>query len=90
VRNVCFEKNVYVRLTLNKWTSYVDIEARFSTHETDGLTDRYFFVAPLVDGEEGDVAEKGDVEFAVCYRLSDVELWDNNEGKNYSFDYLNQ
>ena len=93
VRNMRFDKQVVVRLTLNKWKSSVDVEAKFSTHEEDGESDRFFFVAPLIDdigsGVEV-VADKMDVEFAVCYKLDELELWDNNDGQNYSFDYLNE
>ncbi|XP_048025577.1 protein phosphatase 1 regulatory subunit 3E isoform X1 [Megalobrama amblycephala] len=43
VLNLAFEKNVYLRYTLNNWTTFVDILASYVPHSNDGQTDKFSF-----------------------------------------------
>lgn len=83
VKNITYDKNIFVRLTLDKWKTFTDVPAKFSRHDENERSDRFFFIAPLDDKSFGDI--KSDIEFATCYKLVDNDFWDNNNGNNYSF-----
>ncbi|NXB45958.1 PPR3A phosphatase, partial [Leucopsar rothschildi] len=81
VLNVSFEKQVYVRMTLNNWLSYYDILADFMPNACGGETDQFCFkisLAPpfLKDGIK--------VEFCIRYETSVGTFWANNDDKNYT------
>ncbi|XP_077566187.1 uncharacterized protein ppp1r3aa [Stigmatopora nigra] len=81
VRNLCFGKSVYARITLDCWKSYFDLLADYipgsSDRKTDGFTFQYTVVPPL--DKEG-----CRVEFCLCYETSAAgTFWDNNQGMNY-------
>lgn len=81
VKNIAFEKKVFVRLTCNNWETYDDINATYSS--TSGIYspsyDTFKFKISL-KAVEKDVCS---VYFAVCYKAGDEQFWDNNNGENY-------
>lgn len=77
VRNIAFEKEVFVRYTFDKWKSWNDLQAEYYPNSCTGYTDTFTFsiVVP-----EDDIK---DVEFAICFQCQGNQYWDNNSGKNY-------
>lgn len=84
VRNLSFHKSVYIRFTINNWTSYEDIEGEFvpslttATGASYNIYDTFTFSLPLPGSTQADK-----LEFCVCFRSDKGEFWDNNKKKNY-------
>ncbi|RLW06385.1 hypothetical protein DV515_00004417, partial [Chloebia gouldiae] len=81
VLNVSFEKQVYVRMTLNNWLSYYDILAEFMPNSCGGETDQFCFKISLVPPFQKDGIK---VEFCIRYETSVGIFWANNDDKNYT------
>ncbi|XP_051953735.1 protein phosphatase 1 regulatory subunit 3E [Xyrauchen texanus] len=79
VLNMAFEKSVYLRYTLNNWTTFMDILASYVPYSVDGLTDKYSFKIVTPNFLEC----VGTLQFAVKYCVGGGEFWDNNNGNNY-------
>lgn len=79
VLNLAFEKTVYLRYTLNNWTTFVDILASYVPHSSDGQTDKFSFkiITPTF------LEFGGTLQFAIKYSVVEGEFWDNNNGNNY-------
>uniref|UniRef100_A0A8C3UNY7 Protein phosphatase 1 regulatory subunit 3A n=1 Tax=Catharus ustulatus TaxID=91951 RepID=A0A8C3UNY7_CATUS len=80
VLNVSFEKQVYVRMTLNNWLSYYDILAEFMPNTCGGETDQFCFKISLAPAFQEDGVK---VEFCIRYETSVGTFWANNDDKNY-------
>jgi len=76
VRNIEYKKRVFVRFTIDMWKSYSDIDGKYIPNSSDGENDRFIcsLVLPKYSSE---------LQFAVGYKLSSHEHWDNNGGKNF-------
>ncbi|NXB19897.1 PPR3A phosphatase, partial [Rhagologus leucostigma] len=81
VLNVSFEKQVYVRMTLNNWLSYYDILTEFMPNSCGGETDQFCFKISLVPPFQKDGVK---VEFCIRYETSVGTFWANNDDKNYT------
>ncbi|NWT49816.1 PPR3A phosphatase, partial [Erythrocercus mccallii] len=81
VLNVSFEKQVYVRMTLNNWLSYYDILAEFMPNSCGSETDQFCFKISLVPPFQKDGIK---VEFCIRYETSVGTFWANNHDKNYT------
>ncbi|NXM10720.1 PPR3A phosphatase, partial [Ploceus nigricollis] len=81
VLNVSFEKQVYVRMTLNNWLSYYDILAEFMPNSCGSETDQFCFKISLVPPFQKDGIK---VEFCIRYETSLGTFWANNDDKNYT------
>ncbi|KTG05741.1 hypothetical protein cypCar_00036362 [Cyprinus carpio] len=79
VLNLAFEKKVYLRYTLNNWTTFMDILAIYVPHSSDGQTDKFSFkiITPTF------LEFGGTLQFAIKYCVGGSEFWDNNNGDNY-------
>ncbi|XP_048025578.1 protein phosphatase 1 regulatory subunit 3E isoform X2 [Megalobrama amblycephala] len=68
VLNLAFEKNVYLRYTLNNWTTFVDILASYVPHSNDGQTDKFSFkiITPTF------LEFGGTLQFAIRYCVGGV------------------
>lgn len=79
VLNMAFEKKVYMRYTLNNWTTFMDILAFYIPHSSDGRTDKFSFkiITPTF------LEFGGTLQFAIKYCVVAGEFWDNNNGNNY-------
>ena len=84
VKNISFEKKVFVRYTCSSWESHEDVVATYvpgpgdipgrpSCHDTFAFE---FEVPPTSDVSKS-------VEFAVCYDADGTQYWDSNNGSNY-------
>ena len=77
VRNIAFEKKVFVRYTFDRWKNWKDLQAKYYPNSCTGYTDTFTF--SIVVPEE----DVKDVEFAICFYCQGNQYWDNNSGKNY-------
>ncbi|NXY24597.1 PPR3A phosphatase, partial [Atrichornis clamosus] len=81
VLNISFEKQVYVRMTLNNWLSYYDILAEFMPNSCGNETDQFCFKISLVPPYQKDGVK---VEFCIRYETSVGTFWENSDDKNYT------
>ncbi|NWV02597.1 PPR3A phosphatase, partial [Ptilonorhynchus violaceus] len=81
VLNISFEKQVYVRMTLDNWLSYYDILAEFMPNSCGSETDQFCFKISLVPPYQKDGVK---VEFCIRYETSVGIFWANNDDKNYT------
>ncbi|NXR52484.1 PPR3A phosphatase, partial [Hippolais icterina] len=81
VLNVSFEKQVYIRMTLNNWLSYYDILAEFMPNSCGSETDQFSFKISLMPPFQKDGIK---VEFCIRYETSVGTFWANNDDKNYT------
>ncbi|XP_073680868.1 protein phosphatase 1 regulatory subunit 3B-like [Garra rufa] len=80
VKNISFEKSVKLRITFDTWKSHTDIECQYVKDTYTGSNrDTFSFEASLPD----QVPAHERIEFAICYEVNGVMLWDNNQGQNY-------
>jgi hypothetical protein len=100
VKNLSYQKHVFVRFTLNSWKSFTDIDAFFTNSaslkknkqisnivDSNSEYDNFICVLSMnhcLTKEETNQFLK--FEFAVCYQSSkDDYHWDNNNGSNFLF-----
>uniref|UniRef100_A0A8C5JJ03 Protein phosphatase 1 regulatory subunit 3A n=1 Tax=Junco hyemalis TaxID=40217 RepID=A0A8C5JJ03_JUNHY len=81
VLNVSFEKQVYVRMTLNNWLTYYDILAEFMPNSCGSEMDQFCFKISVVPPFQKDGVK---VEFCIRYETSVGTFWANNDDKNYT------
>lgn len=84
VKNITYEKRVFVRYSLDGWKTYEDIEAQFMSadmaNDEDVFQFRLDFPFRLPNGTR--------LELALAYETPDGTVyWDNNDGDNYVFGY---
>ncbi|KAI8852928.1 putative phosphatase regulatory subunit-domain-containing protein [Chytridium lagenaria] len=92
VRNLAFEKEVFVRLSLDDWLTHLDIRAPFAgtlCPTVNGFLgiDRFTFrldVENLGAAALGAVHPEIRIVMAICCRMAGREYWDNNRGVNHS------
>lgn len=79
VKNLSYAKEVTVRFTLDSWDSYRDVWGDYMSSCSDGKTDKFSFriTVPL------DLEVNRHMQFAIRYRVSNQEFWDNNNRQNY-------
>ncbi|GFR18158.1 protein phosphatase 1 regulatory subunit 3C [Trichonephila clavata] len=89
VKNIAFDKEVFVRVTFDKWSSSQDIYAIFAPSGIQSGNSQYdtFSFSLCVPSS---AAKFGTMEFCVCYKCSGEEFWDNNEGENYKLAAMSQ
>ena len=86
VKNIAFEKNVFVRLTSDNWKTFTDHNASFQP-SSSRTTDTFSFDFPIMSSCNDPDAR---IEFCVCYQIGPFnggtpsqEFWDSNGGSNY-------
>ncbi|XP_054910632.1 uncharacterized protein ppp1r3aa isoform X2 [Poeciliopsis prolifica] len=80
VVNLCYNKTVFARLTLDRWSSYFDLLADYIPGSSDRKTDRFTFRYTVVPPFE---KEGTRVEFCLRYETPLGTFWANNKGMNY-------
>uniref|UniRef100_A0A8C4ICM1 CBM21 domain-containing protein n=1 Tax=Dicentrarchus labrax TaxID=13489 RepID=A0A8C4ICM1_DICLA len=80
VLNISFTKAVYVRTTLDTWSTHFDLLAEYIPGSSDNLTDCFSFKLTLVPpfGEQG-----ARVDFCLRYETPVGTFWANNNDRNY-------
>lgn len=86
VRNLAFEKKVFIRHTFNSWLTYEDQVASYIPGSSTGLTDTFGFRIKFLQDGDGKYDVKK-MEFAISYKVGENEFWDNNYGDNYRVVY---
>lgn len=82
VKNVCFEKHVFVRASFDCWASHQDYPAIFvpqGSSPLPALFDTFSFSVKV----PANASRYGIIEFCVGYKTPKGEFWDSNGGKNY-------
>ena len=82
VVNLDFHKSVFVRYTLDEWSTTSDTSASYMSGSSDGFSDKFVFNID-VNSIKGIVGRK--IQFCICFTCSNNQYWDNNSGKNYIF-----
>ncbi|XP_028318746.1 protein phosphatase 1 regulatory subunit 3B [Gouania willdenowi] len=81
VKNVSFEKRVWLRVTFDSWRTHADTECIYVRDAfPSSYSDTFSFEVPL----PADLPPHQRVEFAVCYAVAGREHWDSNHGNNYN------
>ncbi|XP_075065114.1 protein phosphatase 1 regulatory subunit 3A [Mixophyes fleayi] len=80
VLNLSYEKQIYVRMSLDDWQSYYDLLAEYVPDSCNGETDQFFFTISLASPYQ---KEGATLEFSICYETAVGTFWENNEGRNY-------
>lgn len=89
VKNIAFDKEVFVRVSFDKWASSQDIPATFVPSGVETCTAQYdTFSFSISVSPSATKCEM--IEFCVGYKCSGVEFWDNNSGQNYKLAALNR
>lgn len=80
VLNLCFDKLVYIRTSLDCWSSHFDLLAEYVPESSQGITDCFSFKLTLVPpfGEQG-----ARVDFCIRYETPFGTFWANNSRQNY-------
>eukprot|EP00079_Xenopus_tropicalis_P015427 XP_004913037.1 PREDICTED: protein phosphatase 1 regulatory subunit 3A [Xenopus tropicalis] len=81
VLNVSYEKQTYVRMSLDDWQTYYDLTAEYIPYSFNGDTDQFAFTITLVPPYQ---KEGASVQFCICYETPIGTFWDNNDGQNYT------
>lgn len=80
VVNLCYNKRVFARVTLDRWSSYFDLLAEYVPGSSDRKTDRFTFRYTLIPPFE---KEGTRMEFCLRYETPMGTFWANNKGMNY-------
>lgn len=81
VLNVSFDKAVYVRTSLNSWSSHFDLLAEYIPGSSQGLMDCFSFRLTLVPPFRKQGAR---VDFCLRYETPVGTFWANNGSRNYT------
>jgi len=81
LRNLAYDKVVKIVYTNDGWNCVHEGYASYS-RPLSGDRESWYFSIPL-GGGYGTVMT---VDFAICYEVNGVQIWDNNFYRNYSFD----
>jgi protein phosphatase 1 regulatory subunit 3A/B/C/D/E len=79
VKNIAFDKTVFVRFTVDGWKSFGDKAAEFQPNGVANGIDTFQFEFSIPNAHD----VTGSIEFCICFTANDQEYWDNNESKNY-------
>ena len=82
VKNIAFEKQVFVRITFDSWKSFKDISAKYvpsNSWGTGSLYDTFSFEASVPTN----VSLREKIQFVVCFEANNNQYWDNNSSTNY-------
>ncbi|KAJ4919718.1 hypothetical protein JOQ06_000135 [Pogonophryne albipinna] len=80
VQNLCFQKNVWVRITFDSWHCFQDVPCSY-LNQVYGSPDTNTFSFCVCVPEV--LHPKDRVEFCVQYHTPEGTFWDNNQGNNY-------
>jgi len=83
VKNICFQKNVHVRITFDSWYSFKDVPCMYVPKRFGGpQTDIFEFEVPIPKILDA----KRKIEFCLKFlpKGHSEPFWDNNDGQNYN------
>lgn len=79
VRNLAYDKHVFVRYTIDSWNTFQDLQANYMHGSSNGRTDSFSFEISLNEALENECR----LEMAFGYEVLGTRFWDNNHGDNY-------
>ncbi|XP_021341424.1 protein phosphatase 1 regulatory subunit 3B-like isoform X2 [Mizuhopecten yessoensis] len=82
VKNISFEKNVFVRCTFDSWETSEDIVATYvpnSSKQSGNIFDTFSFEIEVPTNFD----RSKSIQFAVCFDAKHQQFWDSNDGINY-------
>lgn len=83
VSNLAFAKRVSCRYAVNgDWSNYREVELQFLEHLADRNMDRFGLKC-------GTPPNRSPFEFAIRFECAGQEFWENNAGKNYHMEWIN-
>ena len=101
VKNICYKKRVFARITFNNWKNCYDLDAIYTKSESlsyksilrsneakqklSFLYDYFGFCIILPEKQSDFEENKLRIEFALCFETGQTSFWDNNLGENYKF-----
>lgn len=80
VLNISFNKAVYIRCTMDSWSSYYDHPAEYVQGSHDGTTDKFCFKLCFAPPY---TTHGSRIEFVIRYETSEGDYWANNSQMNY-------
>jgi len=85
VKEVTFEKSVFIRCTFDNWANQTDIQATYSPPRDPhgGRPPPFATFSFRIELPTNLTHPIKNVQFAVCYRTAGKEFWDSNSGMNY-------
>ncbi|EDO37715.1 predicted protein, partial [Nematostella vectensis] len=79
VKNIAYEKRVFVRWTIDNWESHTETPASYVPGSLTETTDDFAFELRMPT----DLEKNFKLEFAICYEVLGIQSWDNNAGDNF-------
>ncbi|GAB1604902.1 protein phosphatase 1 regulatory subunit 3B-like [Argonauta hians] len=79
VKNIAFEKHVYIKYTFDSWETSEEIDAAYLNTEGCSVFDTFTFEINVPT--DFDINKR--IIFAVAYKAKGKEFWDNNDSKDY-------
>ncbi|XP_008188422.1 protein phosphatase 1 regulatory subunit 3B isoform X1 [Acyrthosiphon pisum] len=95
VRNLSYDKAVFIRCTHDRWVGHEDTQCTYvqnnamvnaAANGSGSATGLAPNVAAIYDTFSFQLplpVHTASMEFAVCYKSAEFECWDNNDGNNY-------
>lgn len=88
VNNCGFDKNVFVKFTIDQWKTFSTITANHTVFYSDSNTDAFQFTLELSKDKLPKEGSLSNVSFAICYIVNGQKFWDNNYTKDYHLDIV--
>ena len=82
VVNLDFHKSVSVKYTVDDWATNSDTQGSYVIGSCDGFSDKFSFNLDI-SFIKGQTVKK--VEFCIRFMCKQNQYWDNNNGRNYTF-----
>lgn len=82
VKNICFEKRVFVRCTFDSWKTSQDVEAKY-VQPFGGNMVHNFDTFSFEFDIDSQIENTQIIQFAVCFETPTGQNWDSNNGENY-------
>lgn len=86
VKNHAYEKDVFVKYTVNDWKDFHEKTAEFLFQCDEGCADKFVFQIAIPSNRLNQEAH-GKIELAICCNIYGTLYWDNNGGRNYVVNY---
>lgn len=85
VKEITFEKTVFIRCTFDNWISHTDYQATYVEPSNPHVGSRPLPYATFSFRVPVPKDKVKSAQLAVCYRADGKEYWDSNGGANYEF-----
>ena len=82
VVNLDFHKSVEIKYSMDDWVTSGSVPGAYLPGSCDGFSDKFSFTIDI-SSIKGQVGKK--VHFCICFSCCNNQYWDNNNGRNYTF-----